>query len=125
MKRVLSLSILVAIVVLSGCATVFLGNIRTIPVSSTPDGAEVYINGQFKGTTPLTLTLNNTEAVVWNVEMKKAGYKDVTFTLNRNIRGGMVVLDVILGLVPVVVDAATGAWYDIYPTSVSQSFVAE
>ena len=122
MKKVMSLLILTVIVVLSGCATIFLGNIRTIPVSSSPDGAEVYINGQFKGKTPLTLTLNNTEAVVWNVKMKKTGYKDVTFTLNRNIRGGMVILDVIMGLVPVIVDAATGSWYDIYPKSVNQTF---
>jgi hypothetical protein len=35
------------------------------------------------------------------------------------IRGGIVALDIILGLVPVVVDAATGGWWTLRPQDTS------
>jgi hypothetical protein len=43
------------------------------------------------------------------------GYLPQKVELRRSIRGGIVVLDVLLGVVPVVVDAATGAWYRLSP----------
>lgn len=38
---------------LVGCAAVFRGPVQTVPVTSAPTGAEVYLNGELVGTTPL------------------------------------------------------------------------
>jgi len=43
----------------------------TLKVSSEPPGAEVYVNGSYKGTTPLVLDLYPDE---YTVEIKKEGY---------------------------------------------------
>ena len=43
----------------------------TLSVSSTPKGAKVYINGEYKGLTPLTLTLKIGD---YHIKIIKAGY---------------------------------------------------
>lgn len=43
-------------------------------IESTPRGAEVYVNGELKGTTPLQLY--NMSVGVYNILFKKEGYKD-------------------------------------------------
>ena len=37
----------------SGCATVFKGEYRTVRIKSEPDGAMVFINGEYHGRTPV------------------------------------------------------------------------
>ena len=41
---------------------------------------------------------------------RKEGYKDATCTLAKGTGAGWVVFDVITGLVPIVIDAATNSW---------------
>jgi hypothetical protein len=42
---------------LSSCATIFNGTQQLVPFSSQPQGAEVWIDGEFKGTTPVEVNL--------------------------------------------------------------------
>ena len=50
MKKVISLSILIVFVfMLSNCATIFKGEYRNVRINSEPDGAKVYINGDYHG----------------------------------------------------------------------------
>ncbi|MCZ2846084.1 MAG: hypothetical protein O2U61_06290, partial [Candidatus Bathyarchaeota archaeon] len=46
-------------------------------------------------------------------EFKIEGYKPKSVQINNKVGAGWVVLDIVLGLVPVVIDAATGAWYSL------------
>jgi len=45
------------------------------------------------------------------VTFRKAGYKEASCTIARSVGAVWVVLDVLTGLVPVIVDATTGSWY--------------
>lgn len=46
------------------------------------------------------------------------GYKPATFQVQRKMQGGILALDILFtGLLGVVVDAATGAWYKLTPES--------
>ena len=50
----------------------------TLSVSSIPQGAEVYINGKYKGIAPLTLTL---KIGGYHIKVTKAGYKEYAKTI--------------------------------------------
>jgi len=78
---------------------------------SDPSGAKVYVNGSLMGTTPVNLKLESKK--VYNIEFKKEGFETKTFTITNHVGVGWVILDILGGLIPVVVDAATGAWYSL------------
>ncbi len=111
MKKTVSLLVLVTFVfMLSNCATIFKGEYRDVRINSEPDDTQVYINGEFMGRTPLKLELRPDEPLT--IEFRREGYKTVVRQITNKIGVGWIVLDVISGLIPVLVDALTGAWYE-------------
>ena len=106
MKR---LGILAALVLLSGCGALFNGSPAKVNFTSTPEGADVLIDGTRRGTTPVVLDLQKNKD--YTVVFKKNGYREITAVLSKKVSGTYIVLDVLGGLIPVVVDAATGSWY--------------
>lgn len=60
------------------------------------------------GETPLKVKLSNTKA--HTITFKKEGYKDTSCQLEKGTGAGWVILDVVTGLVPVIIDAATNNW---------------
>lgn len=116
MRKSRRYSIIVCIFILQvflfiGCAALIKGTHEEVAFSSDPSGAEVYVNGRMMGTTPFALKLESKETYV--IEFKKEGYGTKTYTITNHLGTGWVILDVIFGLVPVIVDAATGAWYEL------------
>jgi hypothetical protein len=91
-----------------GCATLFSSSSVPVTMQSDSPGAEVWIGGALRGKTPLTLELDNTKPVT--VTFKQQGRQDHTVEIPTKVRAGMVVLDVLGGLIPVVIDASTGEW---------------
>ena len=99
----------VAILVLAtGCATLFNDDRRTVSFSSNPVEAEIWIDGIHRGITPFSLDLNNHRD--HTVVFRKEGHQDVICEISANVGAGWIVLDVLGGLIPVIIDAATGAW---------------
>jgi len=101
------LCLLVALIV-SGCAAVLGTKQKDFSLGSDPGGADVYLNGNRLGKTPLRVKLSNQANHVF--VFRRAGYGEATCTLNRGTGAGWVILDVLFGLVPIVVDAATNSW---------------
>jgi len=95
----------------SSCATLFHGSTDGVNFSSDPSGAKVYVNGDLLGRTPFALDLKSNKT--YTLEFKKDGYETKSVVLNSSVGGGWVVLDVVGGLLPVIVDAATGDWYSL------------
>lgn len=95
----------------TSCATLFKGSTDTVDFSSDPTGAKVYVNGSLLGTTPVQLELKSKNS--YTIEFKKDGYETKTVVLNNSVGGGWIVLDILGGLIPVVIDAATGNWYEL------------
>ncbi len=98
----------VAVLMLSGCATLFKGTTEAVTYNSNPPGAKVYVNGRLMGETPFQIDMESNRS--YKVEFRKDGYLERTVVLNDFVDGSWVVLDVVGGLVPAAVDAATGAW---------------
>jgi hypothetical protein len=104
-----------------GCATVFNGSRQNISITSAPDAAKVTTSpATGDHTTPTTLNLERKND--YTLSFSKDGYSPATAQISHHVRGGIVVLDVILGgLIGVVVDAATGAWNKLSPETASVS----
>jgi hypothetical protein len=114
MKRMMKAAVALMLTFgVSGCATIFKGNTSMVAVQSEPMGAEVYVNGQRLGMTPVSLRLASNQ--YYSVEFRKEGYETRTITLTKTIGVQWIILDVLLGVVPLVVDAATGNWYEFEP----------
>ncbi|HEX2777866.1 MAG TPA: PEGA domain-containing protein [Gemmatimonadaceae bacterium] len=107
MRKVLG--ILAGSAIVASCGAIFNSGAARVNFTSTPDNAEVWIDGVRRGTTPVFLELEKKKD--HTITFKKAGYQDMTNPLPRSIRGVYVVFDVLGGLLPVIVDAATGSWY--------------
>jgi hypothetical protein len=109
MKRLITILVATILVIsLTGCATVLKGNTQEVTFASDPSKAEVYINGTYFGETPFHLNLDSTNT--YAVEFRKSGYSSKTVLINSEVGVAWVLLDVLTGFVPVVVDALTGDW---------------
>ena len=97
--------------VVAGCATLFNSGTKTVAMGSNPSAAQVWINDVNRGTTPITLELNNHQS--HTVVFRKEGYQDVACELTTSVGAGWVILDILGGLLPVIIDAATGEWKGI------------
>jgi len=95
----------------SGCATIFEGEFRDVKVNSEPAGAKIFINGEYYSSTPLKIELRPNKTYI--IEYRKKGYKTITRRIKNQIGVGWVILDVVCGVIPVFVDAVTGAWYSL------------
>jgi hypothetical protein len=69
------------------------------------------VNGELLGTTPVTLKLESKET--YRIEFKKKGFGTKKYTITNHVNTKWIVFDVILGVAPVLVDAFTGAWYEL------------
>jgi len=104
------------LLVLTGCASVLASKEKTIPFTSTPSGAEVLIDGKSYGPTPAKIRLQ--QGKDYQVAFRMDGHPDQTHVLRNSVGGGWVVLDVVCGLLPVAVDAGTGAWHALKASAV-------
>lgn len=96
-------------IVFSGCAALFKGTSESVEFTSQPSGASVYVNGVLKGKAPLQLRLETKRA--YDIEFRLPGHESVSATVTNRIGAGWVVLDILGGFLPVIIDAATGSWY--------------
>jgi hypothetical protein len=67
---------------LSGCATIMSGDTEAITFDSSPSGADVFIDGGYVGTTPMTIRLRKSKKDT--VMLKKEGYKTVSRDLSKS-----------------------------------------
>ncbi|MBI5021245.1 MAG: PEGA domain-containing protein [Ignavibacteriales bacterium] len=105
------ITVVVTVMLFSGCATIFKGSTEKVDISSEPGGAKIYVNGNLMGKTPLQIKLQS--AKTYYFEFAKEGYEKRTVIVTNSVGAGWIVLDVIFGLFPVVIDAATGCWYSL------------
>lgn len=112
MRRAISIFLIISFFLLSSsCATLFKGTSQEVSFNSDPQKAEVWVNGNKMGETPLALKLECKKT--YTIEFKKEGYETKSYNITNHVGAGWIILDVLAGLVGVVVDAATGAWYSL------------
>jgi hypothetical protein len=117
-----------AAVALSGCATITRGKHDTWTVNTTPSGAAIKTSNQFAcEATPCTFTM--VRKAEFDVTITKPGYKTWTGHVTHHISGaggaGMAGNVVLGGIIGGVVDANSGAMYDLTPNPLSVSLEKE
>jgi hypothetical protein len=113
-KIQLLILIVTCTVLLNSCATVFHGikpNL-TIPITSIPDKADVIINGNVVGQTPLNYRPNNRKTKF--VQISKANYEDFNARIETKLSPGWSAFSIIGGafpglLIPTAIDFANGS----------------
>jgi len=105
-------------VLFAGCATIIRGAHQDLQITSDPSGATVTIQGQERGTTPLTLGLDRDQT--YRMEFSKDGYSSETLLVSSEFTIGAPVVGNIFswGLLGLVVDIAGGAAYKLSPEQV-------
>ena len=73
MNRKIVLTILIYCVLISGCLSNESSGKGTLQLTSSPSGAEVYLDGQYQGSTPCTIT--NVEPGNHTLEYRYSGYQ--------------------------------------------------
>ena len=100
--------IALATLVFLGCASILSSGPTSLTFGSDPDGAQVLVNGEPLGVTPVELELQADEEYI--VTFRREGCEDTVVPLETHVQAGWVVLDILTGLIGVAVDAATGEW---------------
>jgi hypothetical protein len=119
-RKLLLLAFVFAVTIpLTACATIFKGDTQNINMSSEPSGAEIFIDGVSYGRTPISVQLKVDRS--YTVTMRHDGQQR-TVILNNKIGPLWVVLDIVSGIGPLIIDAATGAWYELEPDQVVVNF---
>ncbi len=112
LMKLLCCILLVCSLSMYGCAAILGGgNMTTVNCNSDPEGAKVYANGNFIGTTPAAAHVDKRRDQLF--EFKLDGYETATQMVTTSAGAGWIVCDVIFGLLPVAVDAATSAWLNL------------
>ncbi len=93
------IAILLCALVLEGCGTVFYGASQRMPVTSSPPGAMVFVDGRRAGIAPCVVHVDRKHGRTIRIE--KDGYDHAVIKLSRNRRPGgifsVVVLDILGG----------------------------
>ncbi len=116
MKALFFCAVLCFLLFLTSCASIFSGSMDEVSITSEPAGSLVVINDIPYGHTPLSVELEKGET--YRVEVSSDGYETGYAVLSNKLGAGWIVLDVFTGLIPLIVDAVTGAWNSLSPDSV-------
>ena len=116
-SRTAALLTLVAAVTAAGCGAIFKGSSADVRLDASPSGVSVK-NGDTGASVGLPTTLRVERKGHHVLVFEKDGYTPRKVELDRSLSAGILVLDILGGLIPVVVDAATGSWFNQTPRSV-------
>ena len=119
MRKILPPTALALTVSLAGCGVIFGGTTKNISITSAPSAATITTAPQTgTSTTPTTLSLERKNA--YTLIARRDGYNEAQYRIRKSMRAGPLILDILFtGLIGVIVDAATGGWWDLNPEDVT------
>ena len=100
----------------AGCATIVTGGADTVPVHTNPEGAKVYLNGQFIGKTPTSVTIPRKSDAVFRFELD--GYETKTVDHGKVVNGWIFGNIIFGGIIGLAVDAISGGIYMLTPDQI-------
>ena len=116
-RRVLQVAASVAVFAHFACATILVGTKQVVPVNTDPSGAEVYDSGSgLTSVTPVDITMSKRSSHTLIIE--KESYERVVIQMRRDVSYAWWVAGVFTLGLGIIVDAATGALFDIHPKHV-------
>lgn len=117
MRNTVLISSLFTALILTSCATIFSGSKQNVKFSSNPSIATVFIDNVEVGKTPFEIMLNRNKE--HGIMLKLEGYQPYQTSITRKINGWFWGNILIGGLIGVIVDASTGAMYNLTPKEIN------
>lgn len=105
--------LLLMILSLVSCSTIFNGSISDVDVQSSPSKCKIFVNGVEIGETPAILKLQRGETHL--IELKYPGYETYQIRTSKELTGWFWGNLVCGGLIGMAVDLITGNAYDVEP----------
>lgn len=121
MKFKVGIPVLIACLLSMNCATLFKGDSSKIKISSDPADAEVFVDEDYVGKTPLETKLISKDD--HNIEFRKEGFKTKTVYVESRIGAKWLILDIFGAsftiFLSIIVDAINDNWKELSKTSIS------
>ena len=95
----------------TGCATILKKKSVDVEINSEPAGADVFIDNNRVGRTPLTINLPHRNPAV--VGLKKEGYEDITHTIDNHLVHGWLIVSLLCDGFPAIIDLATKSAFSL------------
>jgi hypothetical protein len=115
MKAAQWLGVLALGLTLAGCATIISGSSQLITVNSNVEGAEVYLNDQMLGTTPLSVDVKRGQEGLLRITHE--GYQPYSIALNKHLNNVFFGNILSGGVFGSSTDYSTGAMYSYEPST--------
>ncbi len=115
-NAVFLLSLIAIIIGLVGCASIMSGSKQEVSISSEPENAKIFVNGNQIGTTPSKILLKRGEKHI--IEIRANGYETYRISTSKTITGWFWGNLICGGLIGFVIDLATGNAYDVDPSKI-------
>jgi hypothetical protein len=96
----------VALVALSGCATLFGGGPDSVTITSRPPGATIKVNGNVVGQTPMMLAFDRDSPA--NIQLELDGYRPESFQLEKSFNSWTILN--LTDFIGWIIDFADGNW---------------
>lgn len=111
---------------LTGCASIINGSTQSVEFASRPHGAKLFLDGKDMGLTPQTFDLrrkarrkgDTAGKKEYTVRIEMEGYAPYETKLTRKLNGWLFGNLVFGGLIGIVIDASSGAMYNLSPKRV-------
>ncbi len=124
MKKLMVLVVVLAVSLISGCATIVGGGgHQSVSFNSEPADATVTVSGKVLGKTPITVDISRDKNQ--SVVFEKEGYKTFTTQLSTTLNGWFWGNIVIGGLIGSTVDSVSGAIHEYSPDQYFVTLVPE
>jgi uncharacterized protein YceK len=108
---------------ISGCATIIHGTRQDVGISSSPSGADVWVDNSQMGQTPVITHLSRKDSHI--VKLVLPGYQPYETTITRSVSGWVWGNIAFGGLIGLGVDAISGGIYKLSPEQVSGALAGE
>lgn len=133
MKKLSSISALIISMLFFGCASIVHGPIQTVSITSQPKGARLTIDGKDYGITPGIVSLprlgrskgDPQQKISYAVKIELEGFYPYELTIKREMDTWVVGNILIGGIVGLIIDAATGSMYNLYPDQIVAPLVKQ
>jgi hypothetical protein len=108
--------LLLTIRLATGCATIIHGSSQKVDIASSPDDADVWVDGVRLGTTPTRLNLKRGHS--HNIKIQKEGFKETTIYIDNQVSAWIIGNVIFGGIIGCGLDFISGGAYDLKPERV-------
>lgn len=122
-RLIMVISALTLAAFVAGCCSIIHGTSQEVGLSSNPTNAQIFVNGEQKGATPVTLDLKRDASHMIRLELD--GYKPYEITLTKNVSGWVWGNILFGGLIGLAIDAIDGAIYNIQPDNIQANLLPD